>query len=57
MKGQVGSLVFWVFGEREEKNNRGDASSSPVLCASRGRRRLMVPFKTTPFASSSFFFQ
>jgi hypothetical protein len=23
---------------------------------SRGRRRLMVPFKTAPFASSSFFF-
>ena len=52
VKGQVGSsLVFWVLGEREEKKNRGEnASSSPVLCASRGRRRLMVPFKTAPFA-------
>jgi hypothetical protein len=51
VKGQVGSsLVFWVLGERGEKNGGGNASSSPVLCASRGRRRLMVPFKTTPFA-------
>jgi len=59
VKGQVGALVFWVLGERERiKNGRENASSSPVLCVSRGRRRLMVPFKTAPFASSffSFFF-
>ena len=55
VKGQVGALVFWVLGERERiKNGRENASSSPVLCVSRGRRRLMVPFKTAPFAS--FFF-
>ena len=51
----------WFFGfwerERREKNRGKNASSSPVLCASRGRNRLMVPFKTAPFALSlSFFF-
>jgi len=57
VKGQVGSLVFWVLGEREDKKNEGkNASSSPVLCASRGRRRLMVSFKTAPFAFFFLFF-
>jgi len=56
VKGQVGLLVFWVLGEREDKKKQGgNASSSPVLCASRGRRRLMVSFKTTPFAFLFFF--
>ena len=51
VKGQVGSLVFWVLGEREDKKKQGEnASSSPVLYASRRKRRLMVPFKTAPFA-------
>jgi hypothetical protein len=36
-------------------NPTGNASSSPVLCASRGRRRPMVPFKTAPFALLLFF--
>jgi len=57
VKGQVGSLVFRVLGERENEKKWGEnASSSPVLCASSGRRRLMVPFKTAPFASLPFFF-
>jgi hypothetical protein len=38
------------FGRERRKKWGGNASSSPVLCESRGRRRLMVPFKTTPFA-------
>jgi len=49
--------VGW--GEREKMALQGNiiASSSPVLCACRERRRLMVPFKTAPFASfSSLFF-
>ena len=50
----------WFFGfwerERREKNRGKNASSSPVLCASRGRSRLMVPFKTAPFALSLSFF-
>jgi hypothetical protein len=41
---------------KDKKNGRENASSSPVLCVSRGRRRLMVPFKTAPFASFFFFF-
>jgi hypothetical protein len=44
-------LGFWVLGEREDKKKQGEnASSSPVLYASRRKRRLMVPFKTAPFA-------
>jgi hypothetical protein len=50
---QVGVFVGFVFGfwerEGEEKSKGTNASFSPVLCASMGRRRHMVPFKTTPF--------
>jgi len=45
--------------ERERRDvgeNRGTKpSSSPVFCASRGRRKSAVPFKTTPFQASLFF--
>jgi hypothetical protein len=57
MVGMGSALGKWG-GEREsgvEKNGRKNASSSPVLCVSRGRRRLMVPFKSAPFAYSLFF--
>jgi hypothetical protein len=59
MVGMGSALGKWG-GEREsgvEKNGRKNASSSPVLCVSRGRRRLMVPFKSAPFAYSLFFFK
>jgi len=50
-------LVSWASRvERGRSKTQGKAApSSPVLCVSRGRRRLMVPFKTTPFAYSFFF--
>jgi hypothetical protein len=48
-------MVFG-FWERERSKTQGKtAPSSPVLCVSRGKRRLMVPFKTAPFASSFLF--
>jgi hypothetical protein len=39
--------------EREDAGEK--SSSSLVLCASRGKRRLMVPFKMALFASFFFF--
>jgi hypothetical protein len=42
--------IFGGFGEKGSGQSRGEkSSSSPVLCASMGRRRHMVSFKTTPF--------
>ena len=46
--------VFLMFRRERERRkvdeNRGTKlSSSPVLCASRGSRKAIVPFKTTPF--------
>jgi len=58
-----GGAFRMVFGfwERERSKTQGKtAPSSPVLCVSRGRRRLMVLFKTAMFTSFffvSFFFQ
>jgi len=44
--------VSWASGvNRGRSKTQGKtAPSFPVLCVSRGKRRLMVPFKTTPFA-------
>jgi hypothetical protein len=49
-----GLLGKWG-GEREKQNAGKAALSSPVLCVSRERRKVMVSFKTTPFAYSFFF--
>jgi hypothetical protein len=55
----MGVFVGFVFGfwerEGEEKSKGPNASSSPVLRTSIGKRRHMVPFKTTPFVLLFFF--
>ena len=48
--------LFQSLGEEKAVRNRGEKSSSFVLCVSRGRRRHMVPFKTTPFRAFLCFF-
>jgi hypothetical protein len=48
--------LFGAFKERGRGEKHGtNASSSPVLCASKGRRRHMVPFKMTLFLLLFFF--
>jgi len=44
-----GRRLFELKGGRKCSENRTKLSSSPVFCASRGRRKATVPFKTTPF--------
>jgi len=45
-----GRRLFELKGGRKDGENRGTKlSSSPVFCASRGRRKATVPFKTAPF--------
>jgi len=45
-----GWRLFELKGGTKGGENRGTKlSSSPVFCASRGRRKAIVPFKTAPF--------
>jgi len=37
VKGQVGSLIFWVLGEREDKKMRGKMLLLPLFSARPGK--------------------
>jgi len=48
--GVLGRRIFEFFRGRKDGENRGTKlSSSPVFCASRGRRKATVPFRTAQF--------